>query len=242
MTNPRPPIAIPLDPTEALQRRAVEDAGTSVEQTEPNPVHGPEPRSIDGILVRNLYGKMLLHREHDLYVAEAHLGQELQGMIRDQLLAERFSDEDAREWAYRNWLQWLPLPTTVRRRDRDSYLADQVVQAARMYRETGMPVDEAFGWTIRSISAPYATSMRNRGWNPDSYTDLVNLCLARNSEPADPDETDLWIAAPIPAWRALRYLKAGLTCSEAVNYEQRRMSGEDIDPAIDTLIALLQQH
>ncbi len=47
-----------------------------------------------------------------------------------------------------------------------------------------------------------------------------------------------WVDAPIPAWRVLRYIKAGLAVTEAIALEERHRAGEDIDAAVDTLIGL----
>ena len=116
----------------------------------------------------------------------------------------------------------------------DPRLCDEVVGAALEYRETGMPVDEAFGWVKRSISAPYAMHNRRHGWSPEAFSTLTRLCMeaATNNE-------DEWVAAPVGWWRAIRYLQAGVHLPEALEFERRRLDGEDVDPAIDLLIALM---
>ncbi|MDN4161084.1 hypothetical protein [Nocardioides abyssi] len=130
----------------------------------------------------------------------------------------------------------------LRRRERDQSLCEQVVKAAVAYRDTGMPIDEAFPWNIRWVSAKCAVYNRQRGWNPDAYSTLVALCAAQMRRWPDhsrPDE-DAWVESSIPAWRTIRYLKAGLTLAESIEQEERRAAGDDVDGAIDTLIGLRQ--
>lgn len=186
----------------------------------------------------NLYGTMLIHREQDLYVAPSEGAKPLQEMIRKRLLALRFSADDADEWAFRDWRRLLR-PDRFHGRD-DLRLSDQVVQAALEYRDTGMPIDEAVAWTVRSVSAGLAVYNRRRGWNPHTYSTLVSLCMgkARQSPSGYRAAEDDWVDAPIPAWRALRYLKAGLTVAESIEQEGRHRAGEDVDAAIDTLLGL----
>lgn len=77
-------------------------------------------------------------------------------MIRTRLRAERFDEDDCDEWAYRDWRKVLAHPRDMFDESRDQSMCDRVVEAALAYRDTGMPIDEAFAWTIRSISANLA--------------------------------------------------------------------------------------
>lgn len=224
MTSPRPGqhrfhAALPVNPDEPIANVT--------------PGGDPSDAVATGLRFRHVYGAMLLHRDHDLYVAEADHGRHLQHLIRDRLLAERFSLDHADEWALRNWRKWLsPVGKTYSDHD-DPRLCDKVVDAALEYRETGMPIDEAFAWVTRSISATYAVHSRSHGWNPEAFSTLIRLCIE-----AVADNEDEWVEAPIVWWRALRYLQAGLHLPEALEQERRRLDGEDIDPAIDLLLAL----
>lgn len=188
----------------------------------------------------DIYGTMLIHREHDLYVAPPEGAKPLQEMIRMRLLALRFSADDADEWAFRDWRECLDASRDLGDKQRDQALCEKVAQAAVAYRDSGMPIDEAFAWTIRSISANLAVYNRQRGWNPDTYSTLVALCASeqvRTPERTRPHES-AWVDAPIPAWRVLRYIKAGFAVTEAIALEERHRAGEDIDAAVDTLIGL----
>ncbi|MBB6627490.1 hypothetical protein H5V45_09160 [Nocardioides sp. KIGAM211] len=208
-----------LDPDEVVQHR---------------PVDGEVQATSRSVRIGSLYGVMLLHRDHDLYVAENRRGRNLQDLIRARLQAERFSDDDAQEWAFRNWCRWLVDPRDSFDGD-DSWFCDQVIQAALAYRDTGIPIDEAFGWTIRSVSARDAVRLRAHGWNPDAYSTLATYCM---NQGAELEEADTWVESRIVWWRALRYLEAGLRLPEALVQETRRLEGADIDPAVDLLIAL----
>lgn len=188
-----------------------------------------------GVLqVCNVFGDLLLHRTEDLWVATEGVDRRLQELIRRRLLAERFDVDDAEEWAFRNWRLWLAIPIDLDGEPQDRWICDQVTSIAGVYRDTGMPNDEAFAWAIRSINANYAVYLRRQGWNPDTFGTLTGLCL---ESATDQDEAH-WVAAPIVWWRVLRYLLAGMTLAEALAHEQRRLEGEDIDSAIDVLLAL----
>lgn len=183
-----------------------------------------------------LHGQVSVRREHDLFVAYAEPERRWQETIRARLVSERFCPDDAIEWACRDWLTWLPRPLHPRDDEDPSSLCEPVIQAALSYRDTGIPSDEAFAWTIRSIGATYAVYLRRQGWNPVTFGNLAGLCIERGP---DTDEVDEWVASGIPGWRALRYLEAGLSPAEAGAFEERRLSGEDVDAAIDVLIGLL---
>lgn len=203
-----------------------------------------EPYLVDARPAWRAFGRLLIHREQDLWVANAENQRRLQDLIRDRLLAERFDIDDAEEWAYRYWSMWLDrlqsLDESTGREHIDARLAETVVTVALEYRATGMPVDEAFGWANRSLSASYAVHIRNNGWNPDTYTALTTLCLegAADGDPNWVDDTDQWIDAPIAWWRALRYLQTGFSVEEALDHEARRLGGEDVDAAMDVLLGL----
>lgn len=225
--NPRRTEPIPIDPDDILHYQSV-DGGTDPQTT---------------IRVRHLYGELLLHREQDLYVAPVKKGRSLQDLIRNRLIEERFDPEDADEWAFRNWIQWLNYSVKQYNEAQDAWVCDQVIQSALAYRQTGIPNDEAFAWTIRSISAEYATYLR-RGWSPYAYDTLVYLCAqiyTGSTSDGGLDLVDHWAGSTIVWWRVLRYLRAGLQLEEALDHEERRLNGEDVDPAIDILIALRHQ-
>src|SRR4051794_36287727 len=104
--------AVSLDPDHPVRYRSVDS------QSE---------WSTDNVRLRRLYGEVLLHRDHDLYVAERALGRDLQDLIRSRLRAERFGDDDAQEWAFRHWYKWL-IPTGTSFNDEvDPWVCDQVV-------------------------------------------------------------------------------------------------------------------
>ncbi|WP_028638643.1 hypothetical protein [Nocardioides sp. URHA0032] len=218
--------ALPLDPDSSVQYRTVDD--------EPDP-------SANSVRIRYLYGSMLLHREHDLFVAQSAQGRHAQDLIRTRLRAERFSTDDSDEWAFRNWRKWWSLNELAQHSidQPDEWMCDLVVQVALAYRDTGIPNDEAFEWVIRSVSPDYALSIRNHGWNPHAYGTLCALCIQRATpDRNDDNEADRWIASPIVWWRALRYLQAGFRLPDALGQELRRRDGEDVDAAVDVLIGL----
>lgn len=194
---------------------------------------GPR-RPLEG--VRGDHGESVLHREEDLYVADYEHGRDLQELIRARLLAERFSETDAAEWAFRRWSLWLGAGQTRRYNDGlDDRLCEVVVQAALAYRETGIPTDEAVAWVVRSINAEFAVHLRRCGWNPRTYSTLLRLC---SQKPHSIGDSDRWTDSGIVWWRVLRYLRTGVRMEEAIDMETRRTHGKDIDTAIDVLIAL----
>lgn len=211
--------AIPLDPDELVRSHREDDQ---------------PPPGARALLLR-LYGATVFHREHDLYVAEKGRGRHLQYAIRVRLRAQRFERHDAEEWAFRNWYRWLIPEGESFNEEIDPSLSSEVVKQALAYRETGIPNDEAFAWTIRGISAPDAVHLRNCGWNPQAYNTLLTRCFL-----LAPDVEDAagWVESPIVWWRALRYLEAGSRLPEALDLETRRLAGEGIDAAIDLLIGL----
>ena len=186
-------------------------------------------------LLRRLYGATVFHREHDLYVADPGRGRHLQDAIRLRLRAQRFDRHDAEEWAFRNWSRWLIPEGESFNEEIDPSLSSEVVKQALAYRETGIPNDEAFAWTIRRVSAPNAVRLRSQGWHPHAYSTLLTRCFL--SAP-DIEDAAGWIESPIVWWRALRYLEAGSRLPEALDLEDRRLAGEGIDAAIDLLIGL----
>ncbi|GAA4372865.1 hypothetical protein [Nocardioides caricicola] len=191
--------------------------------------------ALASVRVRRVYGAMLLHREQDLYVAETDRHRGLQDHIRERLLGERFSLDDAEEWAYRNWYKALTRIDDSLDDEAENFLCDEAVAIALAYRDTGIPNDEAFAWSSRSVSATDAVRIRQHGWNPHAYSTLLAYCF---QQAPHMEEADNWIASPVAWWRVLRYLRAGFGPREALDLEARRTAGEDVDPAIDLLISL----
>lgn len=130
----------------------------------------------------------------------------------------------------RDWRRWLRSVTMVYEKRRDARIADEVVEMALAFRDTGMPIDEAFGWAVRGITAADAVHHRNHGWNPHTFSTLASLCEASPSTQSE------WVEAPLPAQRAMRYARAGLSITEALGHERRRLAGDDVDSGLDLLI------
>jgi len=209
------------------------DADEPVGHLEPG--GDPASATASGTRYRDIYGASLIHRPHDLWVATDGVSRDLQGLIRQRLLAERFGPDDADEWAFRDWHTLHVRAGSTYRDANNPRLCDRVVELAIAHRDHGIPNDEAFLWVAQSIDATDAAHYRNNGWNPDTYRTLVSPWWPKGA----PSTPEAWIEAPIPAWRALRYLRAGLTLTEALAQEERRHAGEDVDPAIDLLVGLL---
>lgn len=186
---------------------------------------------------QDLYGHMLLHRPEDLWVAPPGPIRGLQTKIRAELLRKRFSLDDADEWAYRKWTRHIAFVFGRRAYDDHDFVYAKVVEIALSYRDTGMPIDEAFVWAITPLNATHALHYRNQGWNPHSYRTLVEFCL----DSPQSEREGAWIESPVVWWRALRYLRAGLTLNEALQQEDRRVQGDDVDLAIDVLLGLTQE-
>lgn len=202
-----------------------------------------DPKQSD-VLFRFVYGEMVLHRPHDLWVAPTDRGRHLQDMIRTRLLAERFSPDDAAEWAYRHWRSVFRTINDLYDEHDDEWMCHEVVENARAYRDAGMPVDEAFLWVRMRMEPDYAVHCRSHGWCPEAYSLLIRLCVDQVVHSAPYTriaDTSGWVEAPIVAWRSLRYLQAGLSLAEALEQERRREAGEDVDAAVDLLIALYQE-
>jgi len=179
---------------------------------------------------------MLLHREHDLYVAEKNRGRALQDLIRNRLRTDRFSKDDADEWAFRNWYRWLIPAGEPFNEEDDPWVCEQVVEAALAFRRTGMPIDGAFAWTIRDVTATKAVRARQQGWNPHAYSTLLTLC---SEQTPDNGSAGAWVESGIAWWRALRYLQARIGLREALAHEERRHHyGDDVDTAVDLVLAL----
>lgn len=208
------------------------DPGEQVGHLEP----GADPATavVTGTRYRDIYGASLIHRPHDLWVATDDVSRDLQDLIRQRLLAERFSPDDADEWAFRDWHTLHVRAGSTYRDANNPRLRDRVVELALAHRDHGIPNDEAFLWVAQSVDATDAAHHRNHGWNPDTYRTLMSRWWRKGS----PSAPEAWIEAPILAWRALRYLRVGLTLTEALTQEERRLAGEDVDSAIDLLIGL----
>lgn len=210
----------PLDPDE--------EAGFLV------PGADPATAVASGTRYRDIYGAMLVHRPHDLWVATDDTSRDLQDLIRLRLHAQRFSLDDADEWAFRDWHMLFVRAGSTYCAENNPRLCDKVVELAIAHRDHGIPNDEAFLWITLFVNAADAVHYRNDGWTPDTYRTL----LSRRWPKETPTTPEAWIEAPIPAWRALRYLRAGLTLTEALAEEKRRHAGEDVDAAIDLVLGL----
>lgn len=111
------------------------------------------------------------------------------------------------------------------------------------WMEAGVAPSQAAQWCIANIAADRGLVALRHGWTAWEFRKLV-ICMTSDSPARAASDRAIqaaledWSASEIPPRRALRYCELGLTTAAARDLEQRRAAGEQVDAAIDTLLAL----
>lgn len=99
-------------------------------------------------------------------------------------------------------------------------------------------------WRLAGFHPEHFALTRQHGWTYHQYRALMILestdritTLANLDVPYDA-ALEAWITSGIPADRALRYREARVPAAVALDLETRKESGEPIEQAIETLLAL----